>query len=142
MRDFKRGVLTAMVLSLLAWPALASADYIESVNGDLSGDFEHPTAIAVAIGSTTVAGTVEGTGKGVSVDLDDFKGTIPAGQVLSGLFVGTGTQGGGTLGSFIALFEGPTAVNPATATAADTLGFYLYGIGDLGVNILEEMQGF
>jgi hypothetical protein len=141
-RDCKRSILAAMVFSVLAWPMVASADYIEAVNGDLSGDFAHPTPIAVAIGSTTVAGTVEGKGKGVSVDLDYFKVTIPEGQVLAALIVDSGTQGGGAIGAFIALFDGATAVDPGSAAASDTLGFYLYGAGDVGSNILEKMQGF
>jgi hypothetical protein len=144
MRNLERSILAALVLTVLAWPMLASASYIESVNGDLSGDFQNPTPIAVAIGSTTIAGTVEGKGKGVSVDLDYFRVTIPAGQVLAELIARDGTVGGGAIGSFIALFEGSTAIDPATAAASDTLGFYLYSAADAtaGANILARMQGF
>ena len=142
MRNLERSILAALFLTVLAWPVLASASYVESVNGDLSGDFQHPTAIAVAIGSTTVSGTVEGKGKGVSVDLDYFRVTIPAGQVLAELIVREVTQGGGMVGSFIAVFAGPTGVDPATAVSTDTLGYYLYGAGDVGNDILDNIGTF
>jgi hypothetical protein len=47
MSDLKRSILASIFLTALVWPMLASADYIESVNGDLSGNFQNPTSIAL-----------------------------------------------------------------------------------------------
>src|SRR5678816_2952113 len=109
MTDFKRNTLASISLAALVLPMLASADYVESVNGDLSGDFQNPTSIAlVPNGSATVSGTIQGAGMGVSVDLDYFTVTVPVGQVLAALNVLPGTLGGGAIGSFIAIYSGPT----------------------------------
>jgi hypothetical protein len=144
MSDFKRNILVSIFLTALAWPMLASADYIESVNGDLSGNFLNPTSIAlVPNGSTRVSGTVTGAGMGVSTDLDYFMVTVPVGQGLAALNVLPGTVGGGAIGSFIAVFAGSTAANPATAVSTDTLGYYLYRTpADIGTDILDNMGTF
>ena len=143
MSGFKRNILAWIYLTALAWPMLASADYIESVNGDLSGNSLSPTSIAlVSNGSTRVSGTVQGAGMGMSLDLDYFTVTIPAGQVLARLNVLDGTAGGGAIGSFIALYTGATAPNPATAVSTDALGYYLYRAADIGTDILDNMGTF
>ena len=143
MSDLKRSILASIFLTALGWPMLASADYIESVNGDLSGNFQNPTSIAlVPNGSTRVAGTVQGAGAGVSTDLDYFTVTVPVGQVLAALNVLPGTVGGGAIGSFIAIYLGATAVNPVGAASTAALGYYLYRATDIGTNILDDMGTF
>ena len=144
MSDLKRSTLASIFLTALAWPMLASAaNYIESVNGDLSGDFQNPTSIVlVPNGSTTVSGTIQGAGMGVSVDLDYFKVTVPVGQVLAALNVLPGTVGAGAIGSFIAIYSGATAVNPVGAASTDALGYYLYRAADIGTDILDNMGTF
>ena len=143
MSDLKRSILASIFLTALVWPMLASADYIESVNGDLSGNYQNPTSIAlVPNGSTRVSGTVQGAGMGVSIDLDYFTVTVPVGQVLAALNVLPGTVGGGAIGSFIAIYPGATAVNPVGAASTDALGYYLYRAADIGTNILDDMGTF
>jgi hypothetical protein len=143
MSDLKRSILASIFLTALGCPMLASADHIESVNGDLSDLFNNPTSIAlVPNGATRVAGTVQGQGMGVSLDLDYFTVTVPAGQVLAALNVLPGTVGAGAIGSFIAIFPGPTAVNPMGAASTATLGYYLYRTADIGTNILDDMATF
>ena len=143
MSDLKRSILASIFLTALVWPMLASADYIESVNGDLSGNFQNPTSIAlVPDGSTTVSGTIQGAGMGVSVDLDYFTVTVPVGQALAALNVLPGTMGGGAIGSFIAIYPGATAVNPVGAVSTAALGYYLYRTADIGTNILDNMGTF
>jgi hypothetical protein len=143
MRELRRRILASIFVTALVWPALASADYIEAVNGDLSGNHLNPTSIAVLPnGSITVSGTVQGAGMGVSLDLDYFTVTVPVGQVLAALIVREGTLGAGAIGSFIALFPGPTAVDPASAVSTDSLGYYLYGAADIGTDILDDMSTF
>ena len=59
MTDLKRSVATSIFVTALVWPVLASADYNESANGDLSGNFQNPTSIAlVPNGFTTISGTI------------------------------------------------------------------------------------
>ena len=143
MSDLKRSILASIFLTALVLPMLASADYIESVDGDLSGDFQNPTSIAlVPDGSTTVSGTIQGAGMGVSVDLDYFTVTVPVGQVLAALNVLPGTVGAGAIGSFIAIYPGATAVNPVGAASTDALGYYLYRAADIGTDILDDMGTF
>ena len=143
MRDLKRRVVASIFATVLVWPMLASAGYIESVNGDLSGTFSSPTPIAVVPdGSFTIAGTVEGAGAGVSVDLDYFTVTVPVGQRLASLNVLPGTVGGGAIGSFLAIYSGSTAVDPVSAVSTDALGYYLYGAGDIGTDILDNLGTF
>ena len=139
MSDLKRSILASI---FLVWPTFASADFIEPTNGELSGNFLSPTPVSlVPNGTTRVAGTVQGAGMGVSIDLDYFTVTVPVGQVLSAVNVLPGTIGAGAIGSFIAIFDGP-AVNPATATSADLFGYYLYRTTDVGTNILDDIGAF
>ena len=143
MRDLTRGILALVVVTASVWPTLASADFIESPGVDLSGDHLSPTSIAVVPnGSTRISGTVEGAGMGVSLDLDYFTLTVPVGQVLAALIVREGTLGAGMIGSFIAVFAGPTAADPDTAVSTDALGYYLYSAADIGTNILDDMGTF
>jgi hypothetical protein len=143
MRDLTRSILAVVFVTALVWPTLASADYIESVHGDLSGDHLSPTSIAVVPnGSTRISGTIQGAGMGVSLDLDYFTLTVPAGQVLAALIVREGTVGAGMIGSFIAVYSGPTAVDPATAVSTDALGYFLYSAADIGTSILDNMGTF
>src|SRR4029450_5920536 len=143
MRDLKRSILASIFLTALVWPMLASADYIESVNGDLSGDFQNPTSIAlVPDGSTTVSGTIQGAGMGVSVDLDYFTVTVPVGQGLAALNRLEGPVAAGAIGSFIAAYTGSAAVDPVGAVSTDALGYYLYGAADIGTDILDDLGTF
>src|SRR4051812_19589729 len=99
MNDLKRSIVASTFVTALVWPVLASANYNESANGDLSGNFQNPTSIAlVPNGSTTISGTIQGVGNGVSVDLDYFTVTVPAGQVLVALNMLPGTVGAGAIG--------------------------------------------
>ena len=142
MSNLKQSIFASIFVTALVWPMLATADYIESTNGDLSGNFLNPTSIAlVPNGSTRISGTIAGAGAGVSTDLDYFTVTIPVGQVLAALNVLPGTAGGGT-GSFIAIYSGSIAVNPATAVSTAALGYYLYRATDIGTDILDNIATF
>jgi hypothetical protein len=143
MSGVKRALLVSMFLTTLVSPMRASADFIEPGNGELSGNFQNPTPIALLPnGSTRIAGTVQGAGMGVSIDLDYFTFTVPEGQVLAALNVLPGTVGAGAIGTFIAIFAGATAANPATAVSMDTLGYYLYRTADVGTDILDNIGSF
>ena len=142
MSNLKRSIVASIFVTTLACPVLALANYAESVNGDLSGNFQNPTPIAlVPNGSTTISGTIQGAGSGVSIDLDFFTVAVPVGQVLSAVDVLPGTAVGG-VGSFIGLYSGSTAVDPATAASTDALGYYLYRATDIGTDILDNIATF
>lgn len=143
MCSLKLRIRSVILASALIGPTLASANFNESTDGDLSGNYQSPTLIPlVSNGSTTVSGTVQGAGMGVSVDLDYFTVNVPAGQVLAALNVLPGTAGGGNVGSFIALYSGSSAVNPVGASSAAALGYYLYRSADIGTDILDNMASF
>jgi hypothetical protein len=144
MSDLKRTVLASIFVAALVWPMLASADFVESPPlVELSGDHLNPTPVPlVPNGATTVSGSVEGKGKGVSVDLDYFTVTVPAGQILTSVNVLPDTVGGGAIGGFIAIFSGATAVDPDLAVSTDLLGYYLYSDDDIGTSILDDMGTF
>jgi hypothetical protein len=128
-------LLPALILAalFLSRPAPAALVHDEAADGDLSGDGLVPTAIAVAPGANTVAGSV-GAG-----DRDYFTISVPAGVSLGALFVQPGTTVRGAA-SFIAIQAGAQVTAPPdTPTAAGLLGWYLYGPADIGTDILPLM---
>src|SRR5436190_24074663 len=83
MTDLKRRIATSIFVTALVWPMLASAHYNESANGDLSGNFQNPTSIALVPNvPTTISGTIQGAGHGVRIHLDDSTLADPVVQVL------------------------------------------------------------
>jgi hypothetical protein len=47
MRDLKRSIVASIFVTALVWPVLASANYSESADGDLSGNYLSPTPISL-----------------------------------------------------------------------------------------------
>lgn len=143
MNKLEQAVIPAVFALAVAASMPASANWSESSDGDLSGDYLSPTAIALAPNAgTTVSGTIEGAGQGRSVDLDYFTVHVPSGQNLVALFVRPVTAGGGNAGSFIGLYQGTTGVNPAGAQSTDALGYYLFGTADTDTDILPDLATF
>jgi hypothetical protein len=70
------------------------------------------------------------------------RGMTTRNSFMAALNVLPGTVGAGAIGSFIAIFPGSTAVNPAVAASTATLGYYLYRAADIGTNILDDMGTF
>ncbi len=120
--------------------AHASVIYNESVSGDLSNSGTAPTLLTVSLGSNQLFGTTGSTNN--TVDRDYFTFTVPQGMALSAITVLPGTQALGTLGeSFIGMEAGPEVmVSTSATTAAGLLGWYHYGSGDIGTNILALMD--
>ena len=126
---FFRNVLACVLLSG-AGPLAAAVVYDEGSQGDLSGDPNAPTAIAVEVGSNLIMGTVVG---GAAADQDFFRFTVPVGTVLSGLVVSSfeGDDQG-----FIGIATG--VAFPSPFGAADLIGFELAGTNALGVDLLAD----
>lgn len=114
--------------------------YNESVSGDLSNSGLTPTLLTVALGLNDLFGT---TGKSTDniIDRDYFAFTVPQGQYLTAINVLPGTQTLGPLGdSFLGIESGPeVTVSTAATDATGLLGWFHYGGGDIGVNILPLM---
>jgi len=113
--------------------------YNESVSGDLSNSGLTPTLLTVAFESNDLFGT---TGKtGTVIDRDYFTFTVPQGLRLTAITVLPGTQTLGALGeSFIGIESGPqVTVSTAATDATGLLGWFHYGSGDIGVDILPLM---
>jgi hypothetical protein len=131
--------LAMLALGLIgAGAALASIIYDESVSGDLSNSGLSPTLLTVSLGSNQVFGT---TGKTTDIDRDYFTFTVPDGLELSAITLLPGTQTLGALGeSFIGIEAGPQVTVSTSATdATGLLGWFHYGTGDIGTNILPLM---
>ncbi|HVU88474.1 MAG TPA: PEP-CTERM sorting domain-containing protein [Pirellulales bacterium] len=134
------------LLALCAATSTAAATvWNESINGDLSNDRLAPTAIAVAVGSNDVIGSVVGNPS----DLDYFTINVPTGDELSQLvlesFTSTDQRG------FIGVQHGTTFTESASApNVANLLGWTHFGpgAGNVGLDILPGMgqgpgaQGF
>jgi hypothetical protein len=114
--------------------------YNESVSGDLSNNGLAPTLLTVVFGANDIFGTSGKSAAGV-VDRDYFTFTIPQGQYLTAITVLPGTQTLGPLGdSFIGIESGAeVTVSTAATDATGLLGWFHYGSGDIGVNILPLM---
>ncbi|HTM54073.1 MAG TPA: PEP-CTERM sorting domain-containing protein [Pirellulales bacterium] len=129
-----RIALTALLLFVVVSPAgLRAADYLESVNGDLSGNVAAPTSLGtLGVGATTVSATFGGG------DFDLFSFILGPGTRLNSITLGSYN---GTSFSFTALESGGTwtaglggAVNPAVL-----LGWTHISGGLVGTDILDNM---
>lgn len=80
----KRIVLSALVLTGLVSPVRALV-YVESVNGDLSGNANAPTPLVFSLGSNTITGVMGTNGFPQPIDRDIFTVTIPVGQEISAI---------------------------------------------------------
>ena len=123
------------LLTLLApLAALAAPIYDETVDGDLSGDRENPTARVLAAGSNTVTATV------IAGDLDYLTLTVPTGLELDSIVLDS--YASPTPVSFIAVQSGTIFTVPADApTVGDLLGWAHFGSTLVGSDILDDMGG-
>ena len=134
--------VAAGTCALLPQPARA-AMWIESTNGDLSGNRQSPSALNLTFGSNTVTATV-GSG-----DVDYLRVNVPAGTRLQSLFLRSYSGNDGV--AFIGLQQGTTFTeSPSTAGPEDMLGYTHFGTfaGNVGEDLLPQMatafgaQGF
>jgi len=140
--DIRKFTASAFAVAALVFaatgPAHGSVIWNESSSGDLSNSGLTPTLLSVSLGANEVFGT---TGKTTAIDRDYFTFTVPTGTELSAISLLPGTQTLGALGeSFIGVEAGPeVTVSTSATTAAGLLGWYHYGTGDIGTNILPDM---
>jgi len=120
----RRAVLCGLLLGVALLPSSGSAlpVWTESADGDLSSVADAPTAIALAVGANTIAGSVSA---GAADTRDFITFTIGAGQQLSGLLLQQwedGTVGGPANTGFHAINLGASSFVPGPATIGSFLG--------------------
>ncbi len=126
---YHTATMTAL-LGLTATPALAGS-WIESSNGDISGNRLAPSLLNIALGGNQITGTF-GSG-----DLDYLRIDVPAGLQISAITV-TSYSGGSV--SFIGIQAGTTfSIAPNIASPGALLGYALFGGADLNTNILPAI---
>jgi len=120
---------------------ILSFDYNENLMGDLSNDFNTPTALNFVKGNNTITAIQS------MIDIDYFTFTVPVNHELSQIRVDDyqSTDDAG----FIGIINGNAFSTDAFSTAAsDLLGGLVYGIANRGTNILLDIgalsgaQGF
>lgn len=120
--------------------AQAVVAWDEAVNGDLSGNGLEPNFAALVAGGNELFGTTGRPFAGGPVDRDYLHVTVPAGYVLTGLMVLSGTTALPGGGAFIGLQAGPqVTVDPTGFSAAGLLGWTLFGPDQIGGNLFDEM---
>ncbi|MEO0660331.1 MAG: hypothetical protein AAFZ87_02230 [Planctomycetota bacterium] len=130
-----RTALTAALALTVSSTALA-ADYTEAVDGDISDDRLAPTSLALDSGDNSV--TCDQQGDAFGRDIDYLRVTVPAGQVLSQLFVDGYVAAPGNQ-AFFGFQAGSTfTVDASSASPADLLGGAIYGEFDVGSDILPS----
>lgn len=118
------------LLALAATPVLAGS-WIESSNGDISGNRLAPSLLNITLGANQITGTF-GSG-----DLDYLRIDVPAGLQISAIIV---TAYSGSSVSFVGIQAGPTfTVAANVGSPAALLGYTLFGGADLNTNILPAI---
>ncbi len=117
----------------------AATVWDESVNGDLSGIYNAPTALTLALGSNEIFGLTGMTPEGT--DRDYFSFVVPQGMTLTSLTLLDGTFVSGGV-SFIGLQVGSQFTKPFDQIqATDLLGFLHYDTSMIGQNMLPSLDG-
>lgn len=127
----------AFTLAVTLAGARASAfSYVETTNGDLSGNRLAPTVLTATAGANFLSMT-SGSASG-SVDRDYFTFTVPAGHVLDSILLLTSNVDGAV--SFIGVQAGSSFTEPATGTnVANLLGWHHFSSTDAGTEILDDI---
>lgn len=136
-------VLTAVLATLTTVPVMASVMWDESIDGDLSGDYQSPTALTPTGVNNQVLYS------SVSADREYFTFDVGEGEILSTIIVDNWTSADDK--SFLAVVAGNAFPTPPTSPGpnpAVILGYYHFGVADVGLDILQTMgagpgsQGF
>lgn len=138
--QFRTNVFVLVMASLGA-TAASAGNWNEDVNGDLSGDYQNPTGIALSAGVNTIRAT---SGSTTTTDIDYFRLDLPAqGQIDAIILRGFESQFDST--AFIGVQEGTSFTFPANEAfikSAELLGWAHFGLfeGDgVGGDILPQM---
>ncbi|XAL98434.1 PEP-CTERM sorting domain-containing protein [Phycisphaeraceae bacterium D3-23] len=132
MRKHTPFVLAAFgTLGLVMHNGASAANYVEAIDGDLSGDETSPTAIALDLGANTITGTTIDS----PLDRDFFSFTIGAGQSLDSLVLTSFTGDPPSNEAFMAVDD--QFGFDSLFDTSDFLGTTLIGLGDVGTDALD-----
>ena len=129
--------LCAVGLSFSVTTAMAFS-VNESVDGDLSGIEQFPTALALTLGNNTIMGSAGSVG--LNQDYDIFTFTVLPNTILSSITVDSYEPGSGVS------FFGMQTANQWTAgkgngiSGSDLSGWTLFGANDIGTDLLPSMS--
>ena len=125
------------LLCALSAPGSAAVAWDEALAGDFANNGLAPTPVTVAPGSNVIKGSTGNSGQGI--DRDYFTFNVPAGAVLSAIWLLDNTSVSGDV-SFIGIQAGPQlTVTPTGGGAQNLLGFAHYGRDQIGQNLLPAM---
>src|SRR5262249_14502964 len=131
----------ALVLSF-TMRAGAAVVWDESVNGDLSNDYQNPTPLTLATGVNSIIGSV--SNETSPQDLDYFRIDVPAGRTLTAFLLQRYVSFDDT--AFIGMQSGPAFTFPAGEAVDhfdEILGYTHFGPGQgdvpPGVDLLSRM---
>ena len=130
--SFKKLILSASVVSIL--PTSAVILHTESTDGDLSGDFQNPTALSFATGSNQIVGSI--TAGNPDPDRDFITFTIQSGFQLSEILLTSynSFDDVGTAESFVAITSGSfTSITDASGFLGTAL------ISSVGEDFLDDL---
>lgn len=122
-------------LGLLATSSQAAVIWNETVNGDLSGNRLAPTVVNLGVGSNDLFATSSGVDGG---DLEYLTFEVPAGHLLSGIFLRAYASEDGT--AFFGLQTGTTFTEPPTGTdPGNLLGWAHFGFDPGRVGVGQDL---
>ena len=137
------GVALFLILGVVG---VARADVVawdEAVNGEFSKNPLAPTLVTFISGGNDIFGTdgPSGAGGPATTNPDFFTYSVPAGLALTAITVLPGTMSAGIDNvSFIGIEAGTQITLPRPApSAVGLLGWWHFGPGDIGTDILPEM---
>ena len=136
-------LLSAIIATSTTVPVMASVMWDESIDGDLSGDYQSPTAlIPIGVNNQVLYSSVSADREYIPFDVD-------AGDQLAAIIVDNWTSTDDK--SFLAVASGNPFPTPPTSPGpnpAVMLGYHHFGVADVGLVILQIMgagpgsQGF
>ena len=134
-RNLWLGAAAAFALALVGSRADAFS-YVETSDGDLSGNRLAPSVLTASVGANFLSMTSGGASG--SVDRDYFTFTVPAGHVLDSILLLTSNVDGAV--SFIGVQAGSSFTEPPTGTnVANLLGWHHFSSTDAGTEILDDI---
>lgn len=139
MKRFGSRLLLAALAIGAAAAAPAATVWDESINGDFSGLYNHPSILSLGAGSNVILGMTGNPGTGT--DRDYFTFIVPSGGTVTSITLLDNTFVSGGV-SFMGLQVGSPFSKPANETqATDLLGFVHYDTGMVGTSLLPFLQG-
>ncbi len=132
-------LLTPLILAFSLLATAAANDYDEAVDGDISDNRNNPTCFPLDAGVNRLTATQQGSGSGGATDRDYLTIIIPRGLALRELRLVAFSHA--TELAFMGFQEGTTFVgSPFMTMAGDLLGGHVYGLPDLGQDLLPAMN--